>query len=479
MLLDDYPSDFFLQFIDANYEERAFFGRQGTNPRSNLSADPRIQSVLDSFTLAAKDPVLSRPIHLADGGTAIAVVAPVFRGSVLTGFAIALVDVERALSETLAALGYIGYSVSVEENSEIIYRTPRAAREYDETWAQSADLELPGLRWNIRVWPDPETLSAIRSPLPELALVLGGVLGLLLMLTVQSARTAHVRSRELREARDRLEKRFHERTVALKEVNRDLQEEISERKRAEHSVRQLSSRLLQLQDEERRRIARELHDSTAQLLAAAAINVDQARQLAKRGQEPKLDAMLGESADFLERATREIRTVSYLLHPPMLDALGLDYTLSWYVEGFSKRSGIAVALDIDRELGRLPYEIELALFRIVQEALTNVHRHSGSRTATITLFRDSQMAMLEITDRGCGIPPNVLDSIPRLGVGIAGMRERVRQLGGTLHITSSGEGTVIQSVLPTTSVDRTSQPDARGISAFDVDGLPPADGSGS
>src|SRR5437867_4151289 len=170
MLLDDYPSDFFLQFIDANYEERAFFGRQGTNPRSNLSADPRIQSVLDSFTLAARDPVLSRPIHLADGGTAIAVVAPVFRGSVLTGFAIALVDVERALSETLAALGYIGYSVSVEENSEIIYRTPRAAREYDETWAQSADLELPGLRWNIRVWPDPETLSAIRSPLPELAL---------------------------------------------------------------------------------------------------------------------------------------------------------------------------------------------------------------------------------------------------------------------------------------------------------------------
>jgi signal transduction histidine kinase len=149
---------------------------------------------------------------------------------------------------------------------------------------------------------------------------------------------------------------------------------------------------------------------------------------------------------------REIRTVSYLLHPPILDELGLEGVLRWYAQGFSGRSGIEVRTHIRECRGRMPYEVELALFRIVQEALTNVHRHSGSPTADITLVREDSSVILEITDQGKGVPAPVLEATPEtmatLGVGIAGMRERVRQLQGTLSITASSKGTTIRVVLP-------------------------------
>ena len=275
------------------------------------------------------------------------------------------------------------------------------------------------------------------------------------MLTFYFGRAAQARSRELRQARDELELRVHRRTEELERANDDLEAQILERRRAEDSLRHLSGRLLQLQDEERRRIARELHDSTTQVLGALAINMDQAQRLARQDESSSLADIIGDSRELLDDVSREIRTVSYVLHPPMLDELGLEYVLPWFVEGFSKRSGIAVDMDIQKDIGRLPADVETTLFRIAQEAMTNVHRHSGSNTARIALHRDAGSATLEIEDQGRGLPPDVLEptrhATAGLGIGIAGMRERVRQLGGRLDISGSSRGTAVRVVLPLAS----------------------------
>lgn len=229
-----------------------------------------------------------------------------------------------------------------------------------------------------------------------------------------------------------------------------LVEDITERKQAEESLRELSGRVLQLQDEERRRLARELHDSTAQNLAALGMNLGIVEQAAAA-----LDAgakkALGESLALANQCIRELRTFSYLLHPPVLDDLGLTSALTWYIEGFNQRSGIAVKVEIAADLGRLPQELELVLFRIVQESLTNIHHHSGSRTATIRIARGAKEVVMQISDQGRGIAGNVNEgvlSVARVGVGIAGMRERVRQMGGRLEIRSRPNGTDVEVVAP-------------------------------
>jgi signal transduction histidine kinase len=232
--------------------------------------------------------------------------------------------------------------------------------------------------------------------------------------------------------------------VAWLEINTD----ITSRRRAEEAARRLSGRILTLQDEERRRLARELHDSVGQLLAAIKMNSDVIQSVER--DSPVAKAAL-DNATLVDRVISEIRNMSHLLHPPLLDEVGLPSALRWYVDGFSQRSKIAVDVDIASDLERLGSDMEIAIFRIVQECLTNVHRHSGSRSASLRLAQENGHVQLEIKDEGKGIPLEkqlALTSSGQMGVGFRGMRERVHQLGGNLEVQSDRTGTTITATLP-------------------------------
>jgi two-component system NarL family sensor kinase len=225
------------------------------------------------------------------------------------------------------------------------------------------------------------------------------------------------------------------------------QEDITEIKQAEVGLRELAERLLRLQDEERRHIARELHDITAQNLVAAVLDID--RLTSVLALDDASAQLIDEVRKLIEQSLQEIRTLSYLLHPPLLDELGLPSALSWFVRGFENRSGITVALSIQDGMERLPSDIENALFRVVQEALTNIHRHSESATAEIRLTRSAHSVVLEIADQGRGIPIDAgsASDIASLGLGISGMRIRLRQLGGELEIRSPAQGTTVRATV--------------------------------
>lgn len=222
-----------------------------------------------------------------------------------------------------------------------------------------------------------------------------------------------------------------------------------ERARSDNALRDLSARLMDMQDAERRRIARDLHDSTGQTLAALSMNLS---MLSRRAPalEPEAKAILSECSVLTRRCSDELRTMAYLLHPPLLDELGLVGAVRDYCDGFAERSGIRVDLSVPAVLGRLSKEAETALFRIMQESLTNVHRHSGSRTASIRIERLASEVRLEVQDTGSGVRSNAPQAAAggAVGVGIAGMRERVGQLGGRLEIKTGPVGTTVLAVLP-------------------------------
>jgi PAS domain S-box len=228
--------------------------------------------------------------------------------------------------------------------------------------------------------------------------------------------------------------------------------DITERKRAEDSVRDLSGRLLQVQDEERRHFARELHDSAGQLLAALSMNLV-SLEVEAGNLGPEGVKLLKESMNLVDELSTEVRTISHLLHPPLLDEVGLSSALRVYVEGFAERGKIEVDLEIPADFGRLARESETTIFRVVQEALTNIHRHSGSRVARICLSHSENEVLVEIRDKGIGISAEKQAEMEQTGaggVGIRGMRERLRQLRGTLEVSParSGTGTVLIARLP-------------------------------
>lgn len=219
--------------------------------------------------------------------------------------------------------------------------------------------------------------------------------------------------------------------------------------RSQKQQMEFAARLQAMQDEERRRLARELHDSVGQTLAALGMNIG-----IIQAQSHKLDAAaaraVADDAQLVEQVSREIRTISHLLHPPLLDVAGLASALRWYVDGFSERSNIKVDVEIPSDFGRLPDELEIAIFRIVQECLTNIHRHSESASATISLRQESNNLIVQVRDSGKGIPREKqyeLIEAGRGGVGFTGMRERLRRLGGTLEIQSDESGTAVSAIL--------------------------------
>jgi PAS domain S-box-containing protein len=232
--------------------------------------------------------------------------------------------------------------------------------------------------------------------------------------------------------RKRAEQRIAEQTQQLHEANREL--------------RHLSSRIVAIRDEERRKLGRELHDSQGQYLAAIKMNLEMI-ETTDAALSTIQKSALTEAITLLERSMREIRVISHLLHPPLLDEIGLQAVVPWYLNSFSERSGIQTDLDMPADIAKLPDQVELAVFRVLQECLTNVHRHSGSRVARVKIHPEDGSVILEVADSGHGVTSQD-GADPVMGVGITGMRERVRELGGQFEISSTSEGTTVRAVLP-------------------------------
>jgi signal transduction histidine kinase len=230
---------------------------------------------------------------------------------------------------------------------------------------------------------------------------------------------------DLRQAKDKLESIVEQRTSAL---------------------RHLSARVLTLQDAERRRIARELHDSFGQYLVGLKLNLDMLK-----GSPGRLE-LWSQSEELMERCVSEVRTLSYLLHPPMIDDVGLASAARWFVDGIGQRSGVKVTLDASPDLERLPAEVELVLFRVLQEGLTNVHRHSGASSADVVIRRETEQVVLQVKDNGCGIKEEALRRFEQtgagMGVGLSGMRERVCELGGRMKVEADSCGTSLHVTIP-------------------------------
>lgn len=215
----------------------------------------------------------------------------------------------------------------------------------------------------------------------------------------------------------------------------------------------LSQTVLRVQDEERRKVARDLHDSTGQTLAALKISV--AILQTKLANDHRMDGDIATIALLADSALQEIRTTAYLMHPPLLDEAGFASAATWYVEGFAKRSGIKVCAEIKPSSQRLPGPIEMALFRVLQESLTNVHRHSGSTQVDVICRQDAANVVLEVRDYGCGVPKRLTTrlgiTVRDCGVGLAGMRERLNELKGRLDIALAKPGTRIRAIMPIAS----------------------------
>jgi signal transduction histidine kinase len=247
---------------------------------------------------------------------------------------------------------------------------------------------------------------------------------------------------QFRQLSETLEAEVRGRTRELEKSNADVL-------RQSEQLRELSWRLLRSQDEERRHIARELHDSAGQTLTVLGMDLALVIQKAARD-APNIAAEIEPIAERVQQLHREIRTASYLLHPPLLDENGLYSAITWYVQGLLDRTSLQIHLGIPQEFGRLPREMELVIFRLVQECLTNIHRHSESKTASIRMARESNQITLDIRDQGKGISPQRLAELQagRSGLGIRGMRECLRQFGGVMNIESSDSGTRIFVTIP-------------------------------
>jgi signal transduction histidine kinase len=298
--------------------------------------------------------------------------------------------------------------------------------------------------------PSTEMMVRSRAPMGNITLIERPVRPATLISSVLTAIRSRLRQFEIR---DHLEERKHA-EEELRRAHDELESLVEKRTLA---LRRLSARLMRVQDEERRRIARDLHDGLGQWLAAAQINVDVALSRTSGSVSP----ILKETRGIIDHAVSSIRTMSYLLHPPLLDEAGFDSAARWFIEGLVKRSGIPIKIDFSHfddgssgtsKAARMPDGVELALFRALQEGLTNVHRHAGSPRAEVRFQRWAERAVLEIQDFGRGLPPEVLERFQRTGtgsgVGLAGIRERIKELAGDFTVSSDSTGTILRASVP-------------------------------
>jgi signal transduction histidine kinase len=393
-----------------------------------LSMQGEERHLLDS-SLQTHEAIVGHSVLLSQEERFLPVWVPIFEKSAFQGYIVGVFRVHTLLDDITSDHADLGYEVVVVEGQDPIYYLSSAIPK--NKWAQETTVPLPGAKWRLQIWPSTKAMPDT-YPLSQVVLMGGIFVALQLTLTVYLAQKARLWARHVEAA------------------NQGLMKENAERRRAEESMHQLSARLLQVQDEERRHIARELHDSTAQTMYGVAIKL---RLIAESEsvRDPESDQLLTESRQLAEQCLSEMRTMAYLLHPPSLDELGLVPACRSLVKGFTERSGILVDLKAPADLDRLPREMETALFRVMQESLSNIHRHSGSKTACIQLLQSDHEIRLEVSDQGRGLVREVLDreiDHTKLGVGIAGMRERIRQLGGQLEIRSSSKGTIVIAVLP-------------------------------
>jgi signal transduction histidine kinase len=396
--------------------------------RVTLSAQGEQRHLLNS-SLQTHEAIVGHSVQVSQEERFLPVWVPIFEKNSFQGYIVGVFRVHTLLDDITSDHADLGYEVVVVEGQDPIYYLSSAIPK--NNWAQETTVPLPGAKWGLQIWPSTKALPDT-YPLSQVVLLGGIFVALQLTLTVYLAQKARLTARHVEAA------------------NQELVKENAERRRTEESMHQLSGRLLQVQDEERRHIARELHDSTAQTMYGVTIKLRLISE-SESARDPKSDQLLRESRQLAEQCLSEMRTMAYLLHPPSLDELGLVPACRSLVKGFTERSGILVDLKAPANLDRLPREMETALFRVMQESLSNIHRHSGSKTACIQLSQSDQEIRLEVSDQGRGLVREMLDreiDQTRLGVGIAGMRERIRQLGGQLEIRSSSKGTIVIAVLP-------------------------------
>ena len=345
-------------------------------------------------------------------------------------------DLEDSISEDAGAAII---TEEVLQNGAILALAQRLSAQ--PPWSDFAIIVLTGSGMSTA-----STESAVRSraPLGNIALLERPLRPATLISAVRTALTARRRQYEVRD-------HLRQRSAAEEALYRahDALESLVEQRTA--ALRRLSVKLLRVQDEERRRIARELHDSLGQDLTAAKITLDMLAQGSRLDSKHLCDARV-----LVDRCISDTRTLSHLLHPPLLDEAGFVSAAKWYVDGFGQRSGISTKLDLPPHIDRLPRRTEVALFRILQEALTNVRRHSGSRAVHVWVTTDDLSVVLKVQDFGKGIPREVIDRFWKtgnVGVGLAGIRERLKELGGRLDIDSNIHGTVLKAMIPVAGSD--------------------------
>jgi signal transduction histidine kinase len=292
----------------------------------------------------------------------------------------------------------------------------------------------------VWIWFIPHDASVLRADPSQIFGVLGFLFfaGVIITIGERARRT----QAKLNAAHDEMEIAVKERTAELAAANEKL--------------RELTRSLMHLQDEERRRFARDLHDSVGQLLAVIAMNLT---AFENENLTPDAARLLRESQQLAEEISTQIRTISHLLHPPLLDEAGLGAALQIYVEGFSRRSKVAAKLEVAEDMPRMSHDLEISIFRIVQESLTNIHKHSGATSVAISITRSRGNVRVNVADDGKGLP-----ATHSYGVGLRGMEERVRQLNGSFQVTSNSHGTTVAAVMPLPETGDTTQ-DSRSHSA--------------